>query len=974
MGPARFHCATLLLTERVSQKTLDDTVVTLLNMGFEIQDAQDAIQYGKVTVEEAIEWILAGKPGYAETRAAPTLRLTDNRNATLPNLRPDTAAPFVSPLPITTHSSPAANEGASAQSPASSPPAAMAAAPSASDMDMEQQVVSRLHLTDAKLAEKKHFEEKVRAEVEKKARMEKLQAKRERDRVLKEIAEDRKMSKIMKTRNQEENLPPTPPVVPEVAQTATCSTSVSFIASECSIQIRLPSGKQLRKKLDPSTTLGQLWIQVLDEAAAETEGYSGFMQPFPRREFNASDMNKTLQQLGFVPSGSLVLKKRDTAAATEPEQEAQPVQEPPPPEPVPEPMEEGEEHPFGRWQQVDRHQWGRGRALEGENPAEQQARDADAEMDEGHDHEMEDDAEDQRQDPHFARLGRGRRLEGPPEGEDMNGEDDDDNNDGDDDDDNQMAALNAGGAQGGINPMMQRFMGQQFGGFGGGVVRGAFMGTGQRLVPLGVPGADDHVNRRVGDLAAEAAQNRLAQPARVEVSDAPPQPVTFNQPPSLEEVAMAVVIERITGQSRPFHSLGRLPESLSEKILQQLMQRSALDSKTLRLFCSCCLRKLILDTYNYATNDLLNAVRLHPHLQVLSLHSCPLISDRGIEVIADLKKLKVLNLGVCQQITNKCLKVIVGFRNLHTLSLEETGVTDSGLGEYLATKPCLRNLNLNRTAITDAIFPLFRNLEQLETLCLEETKISSLEGVTELKKLTGLNLASTAITTDTLVHLQHHPTLLHLSLANTENVVGDQAFLFLKGLKLRTLCLPDRHSVSSAGLEHIAAFPLNTLDLTNYIHVGDDGMEHVGKITTLETLMLSNTKVTDAGLGPLSSLTHLKILYLDRTSVSDVGIGIVRAFRELSELSLSATNVSNRFLKEGVLHSCLGLTKLNLSRTQVGDRGVERLRLPHLCLLNLDCTGVHAAVVDTLKANCPSLRFVTTANLTPVLEEDEEED
>ena len=43
-------------------------------------------------------------------------------------------------------------------------------------------------------------------------------------------------------------------------------------------QIRLPNGKQLRKKLKKTTTLGQLWNEVLDEEESHTEGYCGFIQ------------------------------------------------------------------------------------------------------------------------------------------------------------------------------------------------------------------------------------------------------------------------------------------------------------------------------------------------------------------------------------------------------------------------------------------------------------------------------------------------------------------------------------------------------------------------------------------------------------------------------------------------------------------------------------------------------------------------
>ena len=35
---------------------LDDIVATMMSMGFEFQDCQDAIQNGKLTVQAGIEW------------------------------------------------------------------------------------------------------------------------------------------------------------------------------------------------------------------------------------------------------------------------------------------------------------------------------------------------------------------------------------------------------------------------------------------------------------------------------------------------------------------------------------------------------------------------------------------------------------------------------------------------------------------------------------------------------------------------------------------------------------------------------------------------------------------------------------------------------------------------------------------------------------------------------------------------------
>lgn len=61
------------------------------------------------------------------------------------------------------------------------------------------------------------------------------------------------------------------------------------------------------------------------------------------------------------------------------------------------------------------------------------------------------------------------------------------------------------------------------------------------------------------------------------------------------------------------------------------------------------------------------------------------------------------------------------------------------------------------------------------------SQISSLQGVEELGQLVVLNVASTPITTDTLLHLVDHPTLTQLSLTNTDNIVGDTALQYLAG-------------------------------------------------------------------------------------------------------------------------------------------------------------------------------------------------
>ena len=60
-------------------------------------------------------------------------------------------------------------------------------------------------------------------------------------------------------------------------------------------------------------------------------------------------------------------------------------------------------------------------------------------------------------------------------------------------------------------------------------------------------------------------------------------------------------------------------------------------------------------------------------------------------------------------------------------------------------------------------------------------QITSLQGVEELKQLVVLNVASTRITTDTLLYLVDHPSLTQLSFTNTDNIVGDTALQYLAG-------------------------------------------------------------------------------------------------------------------------------------------------------------------------------------------------
>ncbi|XP_067649667.1 uncharacterized protein [Haliotis asinina] len=913
----------------MATQTVDDMIVQLMAMGFELPDCQDAVQYGKISVQEAVEWIIAGKPGMTKVTQQPTLKLSKDANAT--GLA-TSSNPFVNPVSLA--------------EPSMKPePVTQEASSSASDIDkeVEDPVVSRLHLTSQQRKVKNKFEEKVREEAQKQAREEKMKAKQERARILQQIAEDRDKVKVMRvhgpsSENSAECESPNKKAATDSA-TGSATSPETKPADKCMLQIRFPDGRVLRQSFQPNDTLNTVWDFVYSKNKSMTN--MTFIQPFPRREFSQEEQKQSLSELGLTPTGSLVLQCRSPNASQTASQAelANNVIGPP-----------------------------------SVNPGEAVG-DADAAADAvpGEEEAMEDEdpppvpplvppnMPDILQNPAY-RWGRGQRLDNEEEQGAAIGVDEEDEDEEEDEDimGNILGGMGGMPRMGGHHHMRQQ----------------AFGGVGQMLVADGRPADErEHHSRPAAQLAAEAARHRYVQPgpANHDPEVCQGQHLT-HEVSSLLSLCIHRVSRRLCDPRHPLLSLGGIAEELAQKLLQQLMKEGKLKPKTLQVFVPCYLRKLMFDSYPYTTNELLHAVRYHVNLVHLSLSSCTLFTDNGLKPLSGLKKLKVLNLGSCRQLSNKCLSAVAELPSLQNLNLDNTVITDAGFIDYL--KSCsheLLHLNLSRTSISHLVIPHLKVLSKLKSLYLEQTKVCSLSGIQHLKELEILDFANTDIGTDSLLCLSGHPSLTCLSVANTESVVGDLALQYLTGLKLHTLYLPSRHTTTSQGLAHLVGLPLTSLDLTNYIKVGDEGLIHIGKITSLKKLLLSNTKITDEGLLYLEGLVNLETLFLDRTLVSDVGATRMKAFTKLEELSISSTCITSQFLCSGCLNSCHLLTKLNLSRTSVSDKGVRCLKLMSLTLLNLDATHVHPEIVSVVQSNCPNIRNITVASLNPIREEEDME-
>lgn len=891
---------------------LDDIMATLMSMGFEFNDCQEAVTNGKLTVQAAIDWILSGKPGNV---VQPSLKL--NRGQGSGPLQSSSSNPFVSGNvdglggALTSDSTTSSQETGVDTSP--------------------DTVISRSHMSEKQQQIKLDFEEKERQETKRKLHEEKLKKKKDKERILKEIQEDREKLKLTKQAKVETSSEKTASTAASKLMEVSSQEAGKTSSDTTNIQVRLPNGHMFRQNFSSTSSLNAVWDAVYNVIKTGINAHSGFIQPFPRKEFSKEEMRSTLQSLGLVPSGSLVLKKKDVQQATASPMETEDVQIPGPRQAptqrhqvVREVDGDGDDEQEDNMQDDDgggspagnQHQWGRGFAI---NNIEERE-------------ELMDDAADQGFNPLDAIPGLA------------------------------------------LHPILghQQHIEEN---------EHAFEGFGNRLIPQGVPGEDAHLNRTAAEMAAEAAAHRFARNPNDPAMAAAAQPSTSSESQhhlytagTLQNLSMCSLARCLADPCKPYMSLSGLPEDLLQEFLKHLMKERILKPKLLQLM-PCYLLKLVLDYYPYTTNEMLHSARIFTHLQTLSLNSCSLITDAGLNSIKGMTALKVVNLSGCSQITNHCFTVFSVLPVLQSIILEGSGVTDTGVVQFAQSGSCpqLVHLDLSRTSVSQDILPTLQGFKKLKSLFLKQCKVSGLAGIECVQSLETLDLSETHIVTDSVLCLTRLPYLCNLSLTGTHFVQGDLALSYLKDLKLTSLFLPGRSTTTDLGMSYISGFSLTALDLTNYTNVGDSGMIYIGKIQSLKKLLLTNTKISDEGIKHLEGLVNLQVLYLDKTYVSNACAEVISCFKSLCELSLSTTNITSDFVKQGALNKCTNMTKLNLSRTIIGDRGILSLKLPNLQLLNLDCTRVHSYTVPEIQSNCPNLKSVTIVNLSSVPEDQGEE-
>lgn len=393
------------------------------------------------------------------------------------------------------------------------------------------------------------------------------------------------------------------------------------------------------------------------------------------------------------------------------------------------------------------------------------------------------------------------------------------------------------------------------------------------------------------------------------------------------------------------------------EVINVLMSWKMLSPKLMSSFIPCKLKELHLDSYGLATNELLEKLRFHTSISVLSLKSCGILNDPSVaSCLQRLRAIKFLNLSDCTRLTGKILDYIVSLEPLEVLILDKLKLTNDNVNHFLKSQqlPNLKKLSFDFCQITSYAFFDVKLCSSLVSLSLNNTQISTLGFLKHFPSLSKLHLQNTHVSDAELDHVEQLENLRSLKLRGTN--ISTSGLQQLQGLQLTFINTPDRQTVSNETIALLTAFPLQTLDLSDHIHLTKDCIPSIAQLTTLTSLSLSNTKINDENLMLMVDLQNLEELDVSKTLVSNAAVSLMKQLLSLHSINLAWTKVDDDCIVE--LNMCTLLVKLNLSHNTLTDNGIIKLQLNNLTTLVLDSTQVSWKGALVCIKLCPNLKML----------------
>lgn len=119
-------------------------------------------------------------------------------------------------------------------------------------------------------------------------------------------------------------------------------------------------------------------------------------------------------------------------------------------------------------------------------------------------------------------------------------------------------------------------------------------------------------------------------------------------------------------------------------------------------------------------------------LERLTLRDLPAVDDSGMQVFANLPKLKRLYLHELEAVTDEGLKNLGSLKALEVLDIWSVPQLSDSTMEVIASLPNLKELSIRSTAITDTAIDTILKLSNLRVLTLKENSQVSAEAITQL--------------------------------------------------------------------------------------------------------------------------------------------------------------------------------------------------------------------------------------------------
>ncbi|KAF8952373.1 hypothetical protein BGZ46_003500, partial [Entomortierella lignicola] len=374
--------------------------------------------------------------------------------------------------------------------------------------------------------------------------------------------------------------------------------------------------------------------------------------------------------------------------------------------------------------------------------------------------------------------------------------------------------------------------------------------------------------------------------------------------PKLQSLCCYEVAVMLTAKdSKSAKNLKLLGENIgaqaAEGIIRELIKLKQLDQLTFKRLHRCSVVNIVLDAYSRATDSLMDVIGASQSrsLTYLSLKECIFLTDSGFSNIAHFEELEFLDLSHCR-ITDKTLEFTLNLQNLNTLQLSATKVTSNGLARIIseaAWKSTLQTLDLSYCAGIKGSSVLvdlqelvnIRSLKLNNTLAFDQSPVL-VPDHRSLVHLQNIDLARTPITDNDLIALiPSFGALEVLNINSCIHITAEALERCANELKsLENISFPNREHDLLTVLPVAAALPLTHLDLTGFLYVGDEAILSLSAAVNLQLLSLAGTKITDVGSAVFVHMLSLKELLLDRTSIGDKTMEYLRDLGRLEILSL----------------------------------------------------------------------------------------